>query len=131
MTPKMIDGIAHWGKDKPYQGPEDELQKSSARWLSYMKPKPLFFHVPNGGRRNAREAAKFKLMGVLPGVSDLIILEKKGNDSGLIIELKAKKGKLEKSQYDFLIMSYTKGFAVAVCWNLEAVMHVTKKYFEQ
>lgn len=32
------------------------------------------FAVPNGGRRNLREAARLKAQGVLAGVSDLIVL---------------------------------------------------------
>jgi len=31
----------------------------------------LLFHVPNGGSRNKIEAAKFKGMGLIPGIPDL------------------------------------------------------------
>src|SRR5208337_192480 len=33
----------------------------------------LLAHIPNGGYRNVREAARLKKMGVLPGVSDYFL----------------------------------------------------------
>ena len=35
-------------------------------------PGLVAWHTPNGGKRNAVEAARFKAMGVRPGVSDLV-----------------------------------------------------------
>ena len=45
---------------------EDQLQKSIVRWfdLQYANLRHLLIHVPNGGYRNAVEAAKFKQMGI-------------------------------------------------------------------
>lgn len=34
----------------------------------------IYYHVPNGGWRDRREAAKLKAMGVLPGVADLVFI---------------------------------------------------------
>src|SRR5262245_29772108 len=42
---------------------------SMLRWC--VRPDVLFWHTPNGGYRDDREAAKLKAMGVMPGVSDL------------------------------------------------------------
>lgn len=52
---------------------EDQLQKSIVRWfdLQYANLRHLLIHVPNGGYRNAVEAAKFKQMGVRDGLSNL------------------------------------------------------------
>src|SRR5258708_7664463 len=50
------------------------------------KPDVLWLHVPNGGRRNPREAARFKRMGVLAGASDLLLWHR-GNSFAL--ELKS------------------------------------------
>ena len=46
---------------------EDSLQKSIIKYwdLKYPKWKKRLACVPNGGKRNAIEAAKFKQMGVL------------------------------------------------------------------
>lgn len=59
----------------------------------------LFFHVPNGGKRSKREAAKFVAMGVRAGVHDLVVLLDKGVT--VFIEVKVGKGVLSKSQEKF------------------------------
>ena len=86
------------GKEKPYQAGEDYFQKAVARFIWFKYPKLIWFHTPNGGFRNGKEAAKFKDMGVRSGVSDLIFLESRMNYNGLIIELKTKKNEITKNQ---------------------------------
>ena len=49
------------------------------------------FAVPNGCWRNETTAAKLKLEGVLPGVSDLILLLRRGESGALLIEMKTEK----------------------------------------
>lgn len=44
--------------------------------------------IPNGGKRNVREAARLKRMGVHPGVSDIFLPFPNGVHHGLWIELK-------------------------------------------
>jgi hypothetical protein len=47
-----------------------------ADWLRYYRNKTrriFYFHVPNGGKRNKREAELLKRMGVVPGVMDFWI----------------------------------------------------------
>lgn len=46
------------------------------------------FAIPNGGYRNAREAAKLKREGVLAGVSDLILAIPNKQFDALFIEMK-------------------------------------------
>lgn len=55
----------------------------------------VFFHVPNGGSRNKAEGGKLRLMGVLPGVPDIIIIY---NKNIIFWELKDEKGGLSKAQ---------------------------------
>ena len=59
------------------------------------------FAVPNGGSRNAREAHNLRLQGVMPGVSDLVVLLPEGRT--VFIELKNPNGKGRQSpaQKDF------------------------------
>ena len=45
-------------------------------------------HVPNGGKRSKREAARFKRMGVRPGVSDYLLPVARGIHHSLWVELK-------------------------------------------
>jgi len=46
------------------------------------------FHTPNGGKRGAVEAMRFKTMGVRPGIPDLLWLKSRHRYKGLAIELK-------------------------------------------
>lgn len=69
---------------------EDEEQIVAATWLT--KKNILFFHVPNGGYRNAIEGSKFKRMGVRSGVPDICIPIARKGYHGLWIELKRVSG---------------------------------------
>ena len=55
---------------------EDQLQKSIIQYWDFKYPKwtKRLHHSPNGGKRNAIEASKFKQMGVRAGFPDLILL---------------------------------------------------------
>lgn len=55
----------------------------------------FFFHVPNGGRRSAVEAAIMQGLGVRAGMPDIVCI-KAGQAYGL--ELKAGKGSLSANQ---------------------------------
>ena len=71
----------------PYEYQE---QIVAANWLT--KNNIPFYHIPNGGRRNAIEGAKFKAMGVKPGIPDICVIVAKNGYHGLYIELKRKTG---------------------------------------
>jgi hypothetical protein len=58
---------------KPRHPSEDDEQIMLAQWLDAKGL--LWCHVPNGGLRNKREAAKLKRMGVKPGVPDVKIYD--------------------------------------------------------
>lgn len=83
---------------------EDQLQQQIYTWynnkfcLKNQEPRHIIFSVPNGGSRNVVEAKKMKATGLLPGVSDLIIIQP---DKVLFIELKIEKGVQSESQKDF------------------------------
>jgi hypothetical protein len=81
------------------KGPEDILQESIAEFLSWRWPDLLWWHTPNGGSRNVREAVKLKRMGVLPGVADLVFIV--GTGQAVFVELKAGKNKPTESQEAF------------------------------
>ena len=60
------------------------------------------YHPANGGKRNAREGARLKRMGVRAGVSDYHLPIARGGYHGLWVELKAGRGKPTVSQVDWL-----------------------------
>ena len=61
----------------------------------------LWFHVPNGGWRSAAEAGKFKRMGVMPGVSDFILIAPR-HGSVHALELKRRGQKPSEAQASFM-----------------------------
>lgn len=69
---------------------EQQEQFVAVAWLR--KNNILFYHVPNGGRRDYLEAAKFKRLGVSAGVPDICIPISRKESHGLYIELKRLSG---------------------------------------
>lgn len=75
---------------KPRTEPEHDLQVACVKWfgLQYPRLRGRLFAVPNGGHRSKTEAAKLKAEGVVPGVSDLILLKSNRDFGALLIEMK-------------------------------------------
>lgn len=82
---------------------ESALQSECVKWfrLQYPEYAGVFFSVPNGGLRNRGTAIRMKREGLLPGVSDLLLLVPKGQYHGLCIEMKHGKGRQTKHQKTF------------------------------
>lgn len=76
---------------------EDRLQQECYMWFhnSFPELRGLLFHVPNGGSRNAIEGKKFKAIGVVAGVADLLFLYK---GQTYFLELKTQTGTQSKVQ---------------------------------
>lgn len=79
----------------------------------------LFFHVPNGGLRNIREATKLKGMGVIPGEPDFVNLYNKV--CGLELKMEkvrnTKNGGLSDDQIKIHIKWRAAGREVYVIYN--------------
>jgi|SRR5579859_4686779 hypothetical protein len=69
---------------------EEQEQRALVQWLEMRGI--LFYHVPNGGMRDAREGRKFKLLGVKPGVPDICIPIGCFGYHALYVELKRRVG---------------------------------------
>lgn len=76
---------------------EEQLQAQifQYHWNNYPEERGLLFHVQQKAR-NAIEGAKFRALGVVPGVSDLIYLKPGGLP--VLIELKTETGPQSESQ---------------------------------
>lgn len=105
-----------WAKRQPYNG------RCIADYL---------FAVPNGGKRNVREAARFKRMGVRAGIPDYFLhVVKLTHESitpcgGLWIELKAEGGRLSTEQHAQLSHLRICGYATCVAYGwLEAAERI-------
>jgi hypothetical protein len=99
---------------------EDKEQIALMTWVRAMRiahPElATIYHCPNGGHRDVRVAAKFKAMGVLPGVWDIFVPVPA---PGLYIEMKAGKGRLTPAQVAFRDALEPAGyrFVVAYSWH--------------
>lgn len=89
---------------------EDQIHIPCADWLRVFKNKTkriVYFHVPNGGKRDKRVAAKLKRMGVIAGIPDFIIFTAV---SILLVEMKAQETPVSESQKavksDFDLLGY-------------------------
>lgn len=76
MTPNRA-GIPVWRPAQPVIGREDEHQTAMTNWARMMRTQypalTLYHHIPNGGLRDKRTAARLIGQGVLIGVPDVFI----------------------------------------------------------
>lgn len=90
----------------------------------------LLYHIPNGGKRDARTAKKLKMEGVKAGVPDLCLPVARGKYHGLYIELKAGKNKTTKNQDYWLDRLAVQGYRTCVCYGWEQASEVIKGYLK-
>ena len=111
---------------------EDSLQKSCVQWFSlqYREYARLLHHSPNGGKRTAIEAAKFKAMGVRAGFPDLGLYIARHDFHGLFIELKTAKGRQTENQVFFQAMLEEQGYRYEVVRSLEEFRNLINDYLK-
>jgi len=90
-----------------------------------------FYAIPNGGKRDIREAIKFKRCGVQCGIPDLCIPFPSKSYHGLYIELKRKvKSKVSESQQEWIDYLNKKGYFSAICYGFEEAQKTIMWYLE-
>jgi len=108
---------------------EDHEQWIVARWLD--KEGILFYHIPNGGKRDKREAAKFKRTGVKAGIPDICIPIPKKQYHGLYGELKRRRGgKLSDKQRYWIDTLSGQGYFTFVAKGADEFIKFVKYYME-
>ena len=78
--------------------------------------RPIIFHIPMGGSRDAREGANLKTQGALAGVPDLCLVLPQGRI--IWIEMKAEDGSLSKVQIDLHASFALLGQTVIVAYSV-------------
>ncbi len=116
--------VEHQRRNKTRKRPDDEehrLQCACVNWfrLQYPDHASALFAVPNGGRRDRVSGAKLKAEGVLPGVSDLILLLPRGRHHGLLIEMKTERGKQSQAQRDWQRDMVHRGYKYMVIRSID------------
>jgi hypothetical protein len=110
--------------------PEDDLQMVVAEYLDMFLPKEIrWWHVPNGGKRDPREGARFKKMGVKAGVVDNHFLMPDGKLA--VIELKIRPNKPTDEQHQFLAAVITTSGMGAVAYSLDEVLTTLNGWFNR
>lgn len=110
---------------------EHRTQVSCVRWfnLKYPHLRGRLFAVPNGGRRDAVTGAKLKAEGVVPGVSDLILLKSNHRYGALLIEMKTAKGRQSASQRWWQsVISENDEYKYVVCRSFDDFMREVTDY---
>lgn len=113
-------------------GSEDAEQQLVIRWAQLMSRRwpelELLHHIPNGGRRERREAVKLKQMGVKPGVPDLMLPVARGGYHGLYIEMKVGGNKPTKHQAEWLRRLTAQGYCCYVCYGSQEAEQRLEEY---
>ena len=106
---------------------ETKLQIAVVNYIRMAFPDVLCFAVPNGGKRSVIEAAMLKKMGVLAGVSDLLLFWNGGYGA---IELKRpdKTAYMSDSQVEFAETWRKLGGRFALCNSLDGVEATLKSW---
>lgn len=105
---------------------ELELQTRIFQWAwnSYPELRTLFFHVPNGGKRNKVEAVQLKASGVVPGIPDLILTHPQKPALG--VELKTPTG--EQSPEQIKVQTIW-AHNYIICREFEAFKSIFSNYY--
>ena len=107
---------------------EDVMQNAIMTFLKLQYPDILAIHVPNEGKRSPFERYKFKFLGGVAGVPDILIFKKNDSYSGLAIELKVGYNKPTANQLDFLERLKIAGWAAIWSNKQEEVITIIEKY---
>jgi hypothetical protein len=116
---------------------EHSEQAAVVDYLHTQYPNVLFWSTPNGAQlagNASRRAAKMNILkqeGFLPGVSDLIIFEPRGEYSALFLEMKrAVGGKASENQLWFLREVEPRGGFGAVAFGFDEAKDIVDNYLK-
>lgn len=120
------------GKRRRHPGhAEDDLQMQCVRWFQFPQLSRLLHHSPNGGRRDAREGARFKQMGTQPGFPDLILLVPSKGYHALMLELKTCTGRQQESQKEYQRLIEEQGYKYLIVRTLEQFQQEVNTYLSE
>lgn len=109
---------------------EDDHQKALFQYAAYLKLLKWFHAIPNGGKRNVREAVRLKAQGVKAGVHDTFLPKPRGVYHGCYLELKHGKNKLSAKQIEFAIAVVADGYCSFTCYSSEEAEEALKMYLK-
>lgn len=120
-------------KRRPPRSLEHGLQTRCVRWYRLTFPNMVhnLFAVPNGGYRTKTTAANMKAEGQLSGVSDLILLKRKGKCGALLLEAKIKGNYQSDNQREWQRRIEADGYEYRVFHTLEEFIEIVNEYLSR
>jgi hypothetical protein len=126
--------MGYYSRQQNRKRSEATEQEALITWCGWQQPKhpelKLIYHVPNGGSRNALEAANLKRQGVKAGVPDLCLPVPKNGFHGLYIEMKYGRNKTTEQQKEWLEELAAQGYFTAVCYGAEEAERLIASYLQ-
>ena len=110
---------------------ESSIQSRVVQFIKVFYPNTLMFSIPNGAHTSAANRLRLVKEGLLPGVPDLCILEKRKGFHGLFIEFKTDEGKLSKEQEKVIAQLGANGFLCFVARHHETAIKLIEDYLNE
>lgn len=112
---------------------EESEQIAFMSWLQRDHPEvwALTWHTPNGGYRHPRTAQTMRMLGVKPGIPDILCLHQSGDYTGIAIEFKRSGSTpcaVSKEQRDWLSRFEDAGYKTVVAFGLDQAIDVMREY---
>lgn len=129
----MIVETPEQPKRRGHRSNEGKIQAECFTWFwnDYPQYRRLLFHIPNENDRsdsNIIQGAIRKSLGVVAGVSDLILLVPRGLYHGLCIEMKDEKGTQKPAQKEWQTLVEAQGYKYCLCRSLAQFKNVISDY---
>ena len=100
-------------------------------WNEFPETRCRLFHVKNERERpdaNAALGAKARATGIVRGVSDLILMMKRGPYGALCIEMKTETGRQSNFQQEWQRIIESEGYKYVVCRSVEQFRSILTEY---
>lgn len=120
-----------WNNHNRWKDVEIEIPRRvrfGRKTIEVMAKSVPFFHVPNGGNRDAVTGSKLNAHGLRKGMLDLVLPVPAGKHCGLIVEVKKPKGVVSKEQKIWLTFLERVGWRVEVCRSIAECIDVATTY---
>lgn len=108
---------------------ESRTQTACVSWFNshYPELEGCLFHIPNEGKKSIRQGARWKALGGVAGVADLVLIYQ---GTCAFFELKAAKGVLSERQKAWRAIVQAQGFHYHVIRNVEDFKDLAAAWLE-
>lgn len=131
----MIVETSEQPKKRGHRSNEGKIQAECFAWFwnEFPQYRKLMFHVPNENDRadsSIIQGAIRKSLGVVAGVSDLILLVPRGTHGALLIEMKDEKGTQKPVQKEWQTLVEAQGYRYEICRSLHQFKELIYDYLK-